>query len=396
MPFNSAWTKMVPEVYKTQLGVPRFNPVHQKECSMLSRRRAVMSLLAFSLAPCAVLPSVARASGLKVLAATYPAWLLAREVARGVPGIETDLLVQAQAGCPHDYMLAPRDLMKIGSAGVLVAVGKGFEPFLPDVAKEFPNLPVMELGAGVPRLELDPIVPGEEPGHEAHEHEHGHDGHERDHGHGHGHKHEHGHGHEHEHGHDGHDHDHEHGHGHGHHHHHEYGAGNPHCFASPVQAAVMARACAEGLARLVPAQAEALLAGGNRAAGRFEVLGRKLAELGPLGHGVRFVLQHDALSWLFHDAGLEVAFVLQAEADAPPSASDVARLARAMRDAKGRYVLVTEPQFPARIVEMLVRETGAPAIELDPLASGPASPEAGWYEKVMKKNIETLRGILAS
>jgi zinc/manganese transport system substrate-binding protein/zinc transport system substrate-binding protein len=61
-----------------------------------------------------------------------------------------------------------------------------------------------------------------------------------------------------------------------------------------------------------------------------------------------------------------------------------------MRDGKGRYVLVTEPQFPARIVEMLVRETGAPAIELDPLASGPASPESGWYAKVMEKNIGIL------
>ncbi|MCR5259837.1 MAG: metal ABC transporter substrate-binding protein [Desulfovibrio sp.] len=356
---------------------------------MLSRRHAFMSLLALSLAPCVVvLPSIADAAGLKVLAATYPAWLMAREVTGGVPGIETDLLVQAQAGCPHDYMLAPRDLMKISSAGALVAIGKGFEPFLPDVAREFPNLPVMELGAGVPRLELDPVVLGEEPGHKAHEHEHGDNG--PDHGHeGHEHDHEHGHGHKH-------DHDHEHGHGHGHQHHHEYGAGNPHCFASPVQAAVMARACAEGLARLVPAQAEALLDGGSRAAERFEALGRKLAELGPLGHGVRFVLQHDALSWLFHDAGLEVAFVLQAEADAQPSASDVARLARAMRDAKGRYVFVTEPQFPARIVEMLIRETGAPAIELDPLASGPASPEPGWYEKVMEKNIETLRRLLAS
>ena len=336
---------------------------------MLSRRRAVMSLLAFSLAPCAVPPSLAKAAGLKILAATYPAWLLAREVAGSVPGIGIDLLVQAQAGCPHDYMLAPRDLMKIGSAGVLVAVGKGFEPFLQDVAREFPKLPVLELGAGVPRLELDPAVPEEEDGHEVHAHGHGHE-HEGEHGHGHG---------------------------HGHDHHHDFAAtGNPHCFASPVQAAVMARACAEGLAKLVPEQAEALRAGGSRAAECFEALGRKLAELGPLGHGVRFVLQHDALSWLFHDAGLEVAFVLQAEADAQPSASDVARLARAMRDGKGRYVLVTEPQFPARIVEMLVRETGTPAIELDPLASGPASPEPGWYKKIMEKNIKTLRGVLGS
>ena len=156
----------------------------------------------------------------------------------------------------------------------------------------------------------------------------------------------------------------------------------------------MVRACARGLAKLMPAQANVLLANASQAAGRFEALGRRLAELGPLGQDVRFVLQHDALSWLFHDAGLKVAFVLQAEADAQPSASDIASLARAMRQGQGSYVLVTEPQFPARIVEMLVRETGVRVLELDPLASGPSSPEPGWYEKAMARNIETLHALL--
>ena len=196
---------------------------------MLSRRRVLSSLLALSFLPAlpvlpgSALPALAGASGLKVLAATYPAWLLAREVADGVPGIETDLLVQAQAGCPHDYMLAPRDLMKLASASVLVAVGKGFEPFLADVARECPKLPVLELGADIPRLDLDPGVPGKEAGHAA-------AGHDED---GHG-----GHGHDDQ----VHDHDHAHDHAHGHHHSHT-GAGNPHCFASPVQAAVSLRPC---------------------------------------------------------------------------------------------------------------------------------------------------------
>ncbi len=338
---------------------------------MLSRRRVLSSLLALSFLPVlpgSALPALAGASSLKVLAASYPAWLLAREVADGVPGIGTELLVQAQAGCPHDYMLAPRDLVKLASASVLVAVGKGFEPFLADVARECPKLLVLELGADIPRLDLDPGVPGKEAGHAAAgRHEDGHGGHDHD--------------------------DQAHDHGHGHHHSHA-GAGNPHCFASPVQAARMVRACAQGFAKLMPAQADVLLANGSQAAGRFEALGRRLAELGPLGQGVRFVLQHDALSWLFHDAGLKVAFVLQAEADAQPSASDIASLARAMRQGQGSYVLVTEPQFPARIVEMLVRETGVRVLELDPLASGPSSPEPGWYEKAMARNIETLRALL--
>ena len=50
--------------------------------------------------------------GYGVAATTYPIWVLTREVADGT-GIEVELLTPPDAGCPHDYVLTPNDLMKV-------------------------------------------------------------------------------------------------------------------------------------------------------------------------------------------------------------------------------------------------------------------------------------------
>ena len=48
--------------------------------------------------------------GYGVAATTYPIWVLTREVLDGT-GIEAELLTPPDAGCPHDYVLTPNDLM---------------------------------------------------------------------------------------------------------------------------------------------------------------------------------------------------------------------------------------------------------------------------------------------
>jgi len=157
----------------------------------------------------------------------------------------------------------------------------------------------------------------------------------------------------------------------------------------------MTRSAASAMAERLPGHAAALKKAGERLAGRLEALAAEAQELGRHASGISFILQHDALSWLFHDAGLEVAFVLQAEAGEQPSAAEIAGIARTVKARKaGTTVLVAEPQFPARLVETLSRETGAGVVRLDPLASGPASPEPGYYEKVMAGNIASLRRLL--
>ena len=82
--------------------------------------------------------------------------------------------------------------------------------------------------------------------------------------------------------------------------------------------------------------------------------------------------------------------------DKPPSAAALADLVRRIRTGGRRCVLVGEPQFPTRILDMLGRETGAGMIQLDPVAAGPGSAPNDYYEKIMRANIATLRNALSS
>lgn len=306
---------------------------------MVKRRAFLFGLL--SLAAQAGIPCgasrVMAADRLKVMASSYPVWLLTREVLGQAPGLELDLLVAAGTGCPHDYTLTPKDMLRLSSSNALIINGRGFEAFLSSALGQLKKLSVIDAGGNIPALPDD----GSED-------------------------------------------------------HHDHPHGNPHYFSSPARAAVMVQNIAGGLASLDPASGDSLRAAGQQYAARLQALGQDAAALGRLGGSTDFVLQHDALSWFFHDAGLSVTGVLQEEADEPPSAAALGALVKKIKAGRRRCVVVTEPQFPERIAKALARDAGAGLISLDPVASGPANPPAGYYEKVMKANIAALQKVLAA
>jgi len=306
---------------------------------MVKRRAFLFGLL--SLAAQAGIPCgasrVMAAGRLKVMASSYPVWLFTREVLGQAPELDLDLLVAASAGCPHDYTLTPKDMIRLSSSNALVINGRGFEAFLSSALGELKKLSVIDAGGNIPALPED----GSE---EHHDHPHG----------------------------------------------------NPHYFSSPARAAVMVKNIAGGLASLDPASADALRTAGQQFSGRLEALSGDVAALGRLGSGTDFVLQHDALSWFFHDAGLSVTGVLQEEADEQPSAAALGALVKKIKSSRRRCFIVTEPQFPERIAKALARDAGCGVISLDPVASGPANPPAGYYEKVMQANVAALKKALAA
>lgn len=314
---------------------------------MLNRRAFLCGFLSFAAA--AGLPggvAGAMAAGLKVMASSYPVWLLTRDVTARTPGLTPELLVAASAGCPHDYTLTPRDMLRLSSSSTLIINGRGFEAFLSSALDQLKKLSVIDAGGNIPAL------PEDDDHHDGSDH---HDEHE---------------------------------------HHHDHPHGNPHYFSSPARAAVMVKNIAEGLASLATGEAAVLRATGSELEGRLNKLGEEVAKLGKSGSGVDFILQHDALSWFFHDAGLSVMGVLQEEADEPPSAAALGALVKKMKAGKKRCIVVIEPQFPERVARSLARDAGAGLISLDPLASGPANPPAGYYEKVMAANVAALTKVL--
>ena len=82
------------------------------------------------------LPSQARAEQPRKLTATvFPVWILLKEVAKDVPGVNVNLLLPAGSGCPHDYAMTPNDRRRLAKADILVMNGLGLEGFLGYAAK---------------------------------------------------------------------------------------------------------------------------------------------------------------------------------------------------------------------------------------------------------------------
>ena len=67
----------------------------------------------------------AAAAEVRVLATTYPVYLLTRAVAQASPGVRVELLIPARTGCPHEYALTPGDVRRLVTAKIVVINGLG-------------------------------------------------------------------------------------------------------------------------------------------------------------------------------------------------------------------------------------------------------------------------------
>lgn len=288
---------------------------------------------------------------LKVLASTFPVFQITRNITRGAAAIEVELMIPASLGCPHDYALTPQDMRKLAAADVLVINGLGLEEFLgAPVQKANPGLVVIDSSRGIEEvLHYDDA---EEHGEEAERHHHQHD----DHG---------------------------------------EGQVNPHLFASPRMAALMAESIAQALAERHPAEAALLAANAKAYVERMRRLADELAALGKRLANHRIVTQHGVFDYLARDMGLAVVAVVQAHAGKDPSAAEILTLVKTIRTRQAGAIF-TEPQYPQAIGRTIAREAGVAAATLDPAANGPEQAPLDYYEQVMRANMRVLEQVLGS
>jgi ABC-type Zn uptake system ZnuABC Zn-binding protein ZnuA len=274
---------------------------------------------------------------LHIVATTFPVWLFTRNVTRHNPNTSVELLIPASVGCPHEYALTPRDRLKLANADVLVLNGLGMENFLKDSIYALKNTTIIDAGTKF-------APPGDS----------GHDG------------------------------------KHGHHH----SALNPHQFSSPARAAVMARAIADALAEADPANAWSYRTAADEYSARLTALAQRLADVGRATEHRGIVLQHDSLSALVADAGLDELAVIEEDGHPQSSTSALVRLTELLRSERP-LLIAADQQYSDKIVVMLSKESGIPHATLDPVASGPPGAPPNWYETVMSANCQTLERYFA-
>lgn len=302
--------------------------------------------------------AVAAEPKVRVLATTYPVYLLTRAVAQSSPDVQVDLLIPAQTGCPHDYALTPKDMQKLSQARIVVINGLGLEAFMEKPLAAAGNITVIDSSKGANTIAEDND-----------EDQHGE--HASDAAAGKGHP------------------DHDAAAAKGHEHAHDHGGVNPHIFSSPLQAAVMVRNIGRGLAAAEPVAAKNCPETAEAYAVRLETLARRMATVGANAANKNVMALHDGMAYLVRDAGLTLVDVIQEDEEAQPSAARLLGLVKKIKESKP-VVLIGEPQYSDKPVRALSAETGVPAVHLDPLASGPTNAPLDYYETVMAKNCATL------
>ena len=301
----------------------------------------------------------ASAEGYGVAATTYPIWMLTREVLDGT-GIEAQLLTPPDAGCPHDYVLTANDLMKVSSARkplLLFKNGAGLDEHICQAAllSGGSGIVVIDTGAGIEMIDDD-------------DHDHDAEDHEE------------------------HDADHEDHEAEGHHHHH--GGENGHFFASPYEARKIVATITDELAKSDPLHANKFRENAARLDKRLQMLGDSFkAQLAPYA-SKHVAAQHNVFDYLLRDCGFETPLAIYADPETPPSPAEITVLTKEFKE-HGVKVIFTEPQYPDELARLIGKETGASVVKIDPVASGPADPPAGYYFDVMNRNLEIMKKALS-
>jgi zinc transport system substrate-binding protein len=160
----------------------------------------------------------------------------------------------------------------------------------------------------------------------------------------------------------------------------------------PRKAAQIATRIGEILASLRPEQADLLRARAAELCGRLEGLDRRAEKTFAPVHDVPFVAYHGGLNHLVARYGLRQIAVLEPFSGREPSPKWLKEVIGRIQRSGARAIL-SEPQFSARLSEVMGRETGVPVTEIDLIGGTPGRQT---YEDLFISVVDTLTRALQS
>lgn len=305
-------------------------------------RHAFQSLAAVLLLAALAAPSLGAPS---VVATIKPVHSLAAAVLEGVA--EPKLLLEGAAS-PHAYSMKPSDAQALAQADAIIRVSENLEVFLDKAIATLPgNARVIDLDKA-PGLTLLPVrTIG--PDMRDTESEDG-----------------------------------------GAHHH---GPIDVHFWLDPANAGAIAAYLAERFAEMDPPHTAQYRANAERLKARLEALDAELRRRFEGLSGKTFIVFHDVTQYLEKRYGLSGLGAVALSPERPPGARRLSEIRRKIEGAQAVCVF-SEPQFPPKLVEMLIEGTGAKHGVLDEIGAGlPAGPDQ--YFALMRADAESLAACLA-
>ena len=269
-----------------------------------------------------------------VVTSFYPMYIATMNVIGDTEGVTLKNLSEPQTGCLHDFQLTPADMKLLSTADVFIINGGGIESFMEDIAKQYPELVIVEACEGIELL-------CEEDAH-GHEHEDASDGHdaERD---------------------ELHDSEEDHA-----DHNHEL---NAHAWMSVANYRKQVENIANGLAKNAPQMSESFLANAGNYDRKLEELQVEQEALLTLTQGKEAILFHCAYDYVAEDLGLEVAFCMDLDEERQVSAGEVAEVLDVIKEHGVKYIFA-EALYGTNMCEMVQKEVDVEVVYLDPLNRG--------------------------
>jgi zinc/manganese transport system substrate-binding protein len=166
--------------------------------------------------------------------------------------------------------------------------------------------------------------------------------------------------------------------------------GNPHFSMDPVRGKLMAKAIAEGLARVDPAGAPAYQAGLARFTA---LLDRKIEEWQMLAaplRGVKAVSYHQDLTYLAERYGIEMVGTIETKPGVPATPAHLEELIDTMKRDRVKLV-IREVAYELPLAQKVADETGARVATISSLAGGLGT---GSYVDAVEANLKALLGAL--
>ena len=276
----------------------------------------------------------AETAGLTVAATTYPVYLLAKEVAAGVDGVEVELVINQEVSCLHDYTLTIADMKAIEGADLILINGVELESFLDDALE---GREIVDCSEGIS------LLCSAEHNHEEDEH----------------------------------DHDHDHG---------EY---DPHIWMDPGRAAQMAENIAAGLAAADPEHASQYASNGDAAFAALTDLREELREE-LAGLSCRELITfHDGFGYFADALDLDILAAIEEEEGSEASAREIVEIVGYVEEYALPAIFV-ETNGSDATANAISRECGVEVYALSMLMSGPVDDDSVTYASLMRENIAVL------
>lgn len=270
-----------------------------------------------------------------VVTSFYPMYIATMNVIGDTEGVTLKNLSEPQTGCLHDFQLTPADMKLLSTADVFVINGGGIESFMEDIAKQYPDLVIIEACEGIDLLYEA----------EAHEHEEAAVSEE---------------------------------------HNHDV---NAHAWMSVSNYRKQVDNIANGLGKIAPELFEGFLANARSYDGKMEELQIEQEALLTLTKGQEAILFHCAYNYVAEDLGLETAFCMDLDEERQVSAGEVAEVLEIIENHDVKYIFA-EALYGTDMCEIVQKEADVEVIYLDPLNRG--EYEADSYIEGMRKNLKLI------